>query len=158
MSARLIAAAAIVDDLASPTRLLAARRSYPTEMAGLWELPGGKVEPGESLSAAIHREIREELDVEVTLGAAHPGPLDAGPDVDGSSLPGAWPLVADLRMCVHLAQITQGAPTPQGAHDQLAWVPLIGAATAVDWLPADLPIIAALGEIADLQTADPPSR
>ncbi|MFW6203773.1 MAG: NUDIX domain-containing protein, partial [Actinomycetota bacterium] len=46
MSFTLVVAAAIVDDLEHPQRLLAARRSAPPAMAGLWEFPGGKVEPG----------------------------------------------------------------------------------------------------------------
>ena len=52
---RLVAAAAIIDG----TRLLAARRSSPPELAGRWELPGGKVEPGEDPREALARELRE---------------------------------------------------------------------------------------------------
>ena len=47
-----------------PGRLLAARRSAPPELAGRWELPGGKVEPGESPRQALVRELREELGIE----------------------------------------------------------------------------------------------
>jgi len=43
----LVVGAAIVDDLLRPTILLSARRTEPPELAGGWELPGGKVEPGE---------------------------------------------------------------------------------------------------------------
>ncbi|MDH6188818.1 8-oxo-dGTP pyrophosphatase MutT (NUDIX family) [Streptomyces sp. CZ24] len=39
-------------------RLLAARRSAPPELAGRWELPGGKIEPGEQPEAALVRELR----------------------------------------------------------------------------------------------------
>ena len=42
----LVVGAAIVDDLEHPTRLLAARRTEPSALAGGWELPGGKVDPG----------------------------------------------------------------------------------------------------------------
>ena len=41
----------------------------PPELAGLWELPGGKVAPGESDAAGLARELHEELGVEVTVGA-----------------------------------------------------------------------------------------
>src|SRR5690625_7316137 len=61
----LVAAAAIVDDLRRPQALLAARRSAPKSLTGRWEFPGGKVEDGESDEAALHREIREELGVDV---------------------------------------------------------------------------------------------
>ena len=64
----LVVAAAIVDSLTAPTRTLCARRSAPPELAGRWELPGGKVEPDESAEAALHRELDEELGVSVRLG------------------------------------------------------------------------------------------
>ncbi|MCF8607824.1 (deoxy)nucleoside triphosphate pyrophosphohydrolase [Gordonia sp. HY442] len=48
-------------------RLLLAQRAHPPELAGLWELPGGKVEPGETLEEALVRELCEELDVRVLV-------------------------------------------------------------------------------------------
>lgn len=51
-------------------RLLLAQRDYPAAVAGLWELPGGKVETGESPNQALVRELCEELDVVVSVGAA----------------------------------------------------------------------------------------
>jgi 8-oxo-dGTP diphosphatase len=50
-------------------RVLLTRRSPRMSMAGKWEFPGGKVEPGESDRAALAREIREELDAGVEVGA-----------------------------------------------------------------------------------------
>ena len=44
--------------------ILLARRAEGAHQGGLWEFPGGKVEPGESLQAALARELREELGIE----------------------------------------------------------------------------------------------
>jgi 8-oxo-dGTP diphosphatase len=45
-------------------KILLARRAEGAHQGGLWEFPGGKVEPGESLHAALTRELREELGIE----------------------------------------------------------------------------------------------
>lgn len=47
---------------------LVTRRQPGVHLAGLWEFPGGKVDPGETHAAALKRELREELDVEVEVG------------------------------------------------------------------------------------------
>ena len=72
----LVVAAAIVDHLDNPRELLAARRSVPPSLAGRWEFPGGKVEPGEAPLNALEREIDEELGVGLRLGAELVGPDD----------------------------------------------------------------------------------
>lgn len=129
----LVVAAAILDDLCAPRRLLAARRSSPPELAGSWELPGGKVEPDEDAAAALHREISEELGVDLQLGTTVEGPLA-----------GDWPINEQLRLRVWRAVLVTGAPIPLADHDELRWV---GPAEARElaWLPADVPIVAALG-------------
>jgi 8-oxo-dGTP diphosphatase len=58
----LVAAAALVD---RDNRVLIAQRPPGKSMAGLWEFPGGKVAPGETPEAALVRELREELGIEV---------------------------------------------------------------------------------------------
>ena len=135
-----IVGAALVDSLTKPTRLLAARRTAPPEFAGMWEFPGGKVEPGESCPEALHRELAEELGVQVRLGGEVPGPTPEG-----------WPLNGTAAMRVWLAQVTAGSPEPLEDHDELRWVDLAGAELfALGWIPADLPIVKALAAL------DPP--
>jgi len=54
-------------------RIFLQRRALDARwLPGLWELPGGKVEPGESAAEAVLREVREELGVQARLGAALP--------------------------------------------------------------------------------------
>ena len=129
---RVVVGAAVVD---AEGRLLAARRSAPPALAGRWELPGGKVEDGESDRAALVREIREELAVEVRLLRR------VGSD---------WPMPgggAVLR--VWLAEVVDGRPEPVADHDLLRWLEP-GAWLAPDWLDADRPVVARLvTELAD---------
>ena len=127
---REVVGAAIVDDLAHPTLLLAARRTEPPALAGGWEFPGGKVDPGETFEQALHREVREELGVEVELGELVPGPLPGG----------RWPLGESFSMTVWLARVTEGEPAPIEDHDQLRWLRR-DELHEIPWLPADLPIV-----------------
>lgn len=53
-------------------RVLLAQRPPGKHLAGMWEFPGGKLEPGESPATGLARELREELDVEVDLHNAAP--------------------------------------------------------------------------------------
>lgn len=132
---RLVVGAAIVDDLARPTTVLSGRRTEPPALAGGWELPGGKVEPGELPRDALRREIREELGVEIELGPMVEGPLA-----------GAWPLGDLYVMQVWLARITAGEPRPLEDHDQLRRLTKAGL-YGVGWLPADLPIMASVAAL-----------
>jgi 8-oxo-dGTP diphosphatase len=126
---RLVVAAAIVDDLDRPSRVLAARRTEPPALAGGWEFPGGKVEPGEEPVDALHRELAEELRVRVRLG----------PELAPADRAG-WPLTDDLRMRLWFAEVTAGTPTPTDSHDELRWL-RAGQLDDVGWLPADLAIV-----------------
>jgi 8-oxo-dGTP diphosphatase len=50
-------------------RYLVTRRQAGVHLSGLWEFPGGKCDRGESLTAGMSRELREELDIRATVGA-----------------------------------------------------------------------------------------
>jgi 8-oxo-dGTP diphosphatase len=65
----IVSAAALVD---SEGRVLIAQRPAHKSMGGLWEFPGGKVEPGETPEAALIRELKEELDVDAAADALQP--------------------------------------------------------------------------------------
>ncbi|MEM6667341.1 MAG: (deoxy)nucleoside triphosphate pyrophosphohydrolase [Pseudomonadota bacterium] len=65
----LVAACALVD---IDGRVLIAKRPEGKAMAGLWEFPGGKVEPGETPEAALIRELNEELSIDVTAACLAP--------------------------------------------------------------------------------------
>lgn len=131
---RLVVAAAVVDDLAAPRLLLAARRSRPVELAGRWEFPGGKVDPGETPVEGLHRELREELGVQVELGAELLGPDDGG-----------WNITDRHVMRLWLARIVAGEPEPLVEHDALRWLS-VGEWGSVDWLDGDVRIVEALSD------------
>jgi 8-oxo-dGTP diphosphatase len=135
MTRRLVVAAAIVDSLESPTRLLAARRSRPAQIAGRWEFPGGKTEPGEEPVGGLHRELSEELGVTVTLGDELPGPDDGG-----------WIITDRHVMRLWFAQLAAGEPAPLVEHDELRWLdePSLW---DVDWLDGDVRIVEAIAPL-----------
>lgn len=126
---RIVVGAAIVHN----GRLLAQQRSYPERDAGRWELPGGRVEPGESEADAVVRECAEELGVAVVPGAR------VGTDV---------PLGDDLSLRLHRAVLAQdpagGGSGPRAVeHRAVRWVGA-GELADLDWLEADRLLVPAL--------------
>ncbi|PZG16975.1 (deoxy)nucleoside triphosphate pyrophosphohydrolase [Nonomuraea aridisoli] len=121
MSAVVVVAAVIVD---SGGRVLAAQRAEPAALAGGWEFPGGKVDPGEGEEAALVRECREELGVEIAVGER------VGDD---------WPLADGYVMRVWLCTLASGTPQAR-EHLALRWLGP-GEYYSVDWLGADLPVM-----------------
>jgi 8-oxo-dGTP diphosphatase len=111
-----VVAGALISDGA----LLVAQRDRPPELAGLWELPGGKVANGESDAAALARELREELGVEVAVGPR------IGHDVALSDA---------MTLRAYLVTRTGGTIEPRD-HRALNWV-TADALADVDWVPAD---------------------
>jgi 8-oxo-dGTP diphosphatase len=124
-SRRVIVAAVIV----TGGRVLACERSAPPEVAGRWEFPGGKVEPGETDAEALARECREELGVRVAVGDR------VGPDVP----------LAHGRAVLRVFAVTllDGDEPRALEHTSMRW---LGAdeLDSVAWLPADKPIVAEL--------------
>ena len=72
----IVVAAVIKDD----DRFLVTRRQPGVHLAGMWEFPGGKIDPDETHEVALRRELREELDVEVQVGECVHRTLHAYPE------------------------------------------------------------------------------
>ncbi|TDD16387.1 (deoxy)nucleoside triphosphate pyrophosphohydrolase [Nonomuraea diastatica] len=121
MSTVVVVAAVIV---APGGRVLAAQRAEPAALAGGWEFPGGKVDPGENERVALVRECREELGVEIAVG---------------ERVGGDWPLSPGYVMRVWLCSLISGVPEAK-EHLALRWLGP-GDYYDVDWLGADLPIM-----------------
>jgi 8-oxo-dGTP diphosphatase len=105
-------------------RVLASRRTEPPHLAGLWEFPGGKVDPGEDDVQALHRELREELQVDVELGPR------LGPEL---------PIGQTAVLRVYTARLVRGEPALVD-HDEHRW---LSADELLDvaWIPVDLPLV-----------------
>jgi 8-oxo-dGTP diphosphatase len=120
----LVVGAAIVRD----GRLLACRRTSPPEAAGRWELPGGKVEPGETATDALIREVEEELGCTVAVDRW---------------LEGATPIGSTHVLQVAVCVVAVGSPRPGADHDELRWL-AHGELDGVDWLEPDRPFLRAI--------------
>jgi 8-oxo-dGTP diphosphatase len=116
MSTQIVVAGALIADGA----LLVAQRARPPELAGLWELPGGKVGPGESEADALARELREELGVDVTVGARIGVDVALGPA---------------MTLRAYLVSQTGGTLHPHD-HRALRWV-RSDELSGLAWVPAD---------------------
>lgn len=103
----LVAAVALID---SDGRVLLADRPEGKEMAGLWEFPGGKVDPGETPEAALIRELREELGIETKESCLAPFTF-------ASHAYEKFHLLMPLYLC----RKWEGAPHPHEGQ-RLAWV------------------------------------
>lgn len=111
-------------------KFLGCRRAAGKSLAGMWEFPGGKVEPGESDAEALVREIEEELSVPVSV---HDFVAESIRDVG--------------RMSIHLLgyRCTLQGPAPSAStdHDLLLWFTR-DEIIQENWAPADSPLLSAL--------------
>jgi 8-oxo-dGTP diphosphatase len=112
---QVVVAGAIVVD----SKLLIAQRVRPAELAGRWELPGGKVAAGETEPEALARELAEELGVDVVVG----------PQL------GDVELSETMTLRAYAASLVSGEPQPHD-HAALRWVSA-NELHDVDWVPAD---------------------
>ena len=116
-----VGAVIIQDDL-----VLCAQRGEQGSLPGLWEFPGGKVEPGESPAAALEREIAEELDCTIQVGdlittTAH--------DYEFGT----------VHLTTFYCRLVSGVPTTS-EHAAIRWLRPTDLAT-IEWAPADVPAV-----------------
>jgi 8-oxo-dGTP diphosphatase len=125
-------------------RVLAARRTSPEALAGGWELPGGKVEPGEDPDRAVVREVAEELGCAIGV-TGH--------------LSGESPIRDGYVLRVALAALTEGEPVPREAeHDAVRWLDP-EELHVVAWLGPDLPFLDELRKVlVDARSEREPAR
>jgi 8-oxo-dGTP diphosphatase len=107
-------------------RLLISQRLADDTLGGYWEFPGGKVDPGEELKAALRRELREELGVETEIGAELQSIVHAYPD-------------RDVRLYFFAARIVSGEPRKLEVAD-LRWV-TVDELMNYQFPEADLPLL-----------------
>lgn len=124
----LVVAAALVD---AQSRIFVQQRPAHKNMGGLWEFPGGKIEPGETPEAALVRELREELSIETQTACLAPATFATG-------LIGDRPLLLLLYVCRKWTGMVQ----PTEAADS-RWLRSHELFT-LDMPPADQPLVAML--------------
>lgn len=124
MSTPLLVVGAVITD---KERILAARRRPELRAGGLWEFPGGKVEPGESPQQALARELSEELGVRAQVG----GFIGRGVQDLGER---------ELHLDCYWVRLLGDAPRTSTDHDLLRWC-TPAELTELTWAAPDRPIV-----------------
>jgi 8-oxo-dGTP diphosphatase len=104
-------------------KILIAKRNAHDRLANMWEFPGGKVEPGESPEVCLKREIREELQIDITVG-------DLFGEIFHNNEHGSIRLIAYWATC-------DGFGITPVVHDAYAWVAL-DELDNYEFVPADM--------------------
>jgi 8-oxo-dGTP diphosphatase len=133
-----VAAAVIFRLDGNYVQILSAKRAAGEFLEHQWEFPGGKFEPGESAEEALHRELLEELGIE----------LEVESQLLAESADGGWEMGNGYVLYPFLAQIAKGQQIVLGPqHSEIKWLELADA-ESVDWVKADLaPLRAAVARL-----------
>jgi 8-oxo-dGTP diphosphatase len=122
---QIVVAGAIIAE----SKVLIAQRLRPPELAGRWELPGGKVAGGETDADALARELAEELGIDIAVGP-HLGDVQ---------------LNETTTLRAYAATLIRGEPHPHD-HAALRWL-TAAQLNEVDWVPADRGFLPALNRL-----------
>lgn len=106
--------------------VLCARRGDRGSLGGMWEFPGGKIEPGETARAALEREIREELQCHIKVG-------------DEVTTTRHHYDFGTVQLTTFHCRLVDGAPQ-RTEHAEIRWVSPTELPT-LDWAPADIPAV-----------------
>ncbi len=118
----LVTAGVVIQD----GHVLVARRKAGSHLAGLWEFPGGKLEPGESPEECLARELREELGVSVRVGRVLETVYHRYPE-------------KNVLLLFYACELTDGEPQALDVAD-VAWVRR-AELSDLDWVPADVAFV-----------------
>jgi 8-oxo-dGTP diphosphatase len=121
-------------------RILLARRAAHKSAAGMWEFPGGKVDPGESPSEALAREIHEELGLQIKVNRT----FDVSDTVLGEAI---------IRLETMVCEVDGEFDGVSSDHDAFMWAE-VSDLDSLDWPKPDLPAVfklRALGRLSELE-------
>ena len=115
-------------------KILIAQRKKTMKQGGLWEFPGGKIEPNETAIECICREFMEELGMVVYVGDYL------------EEMTYTYPDIGDFHFDVYWATCDSPNPRKMEAHEQIAWVDIDGLDNYT-FCPADIPLVEKLKNI-----------
>ena len=126
-----VSAVALIDP---DGRILLAQRPEGKSMAGMWEFPGGKVEPGETPEHTLIRELKEELGIEIKQACLAPGTF-----VSHS--------YDEFHLIMYLFLCRRWEGTPQGLEGQALTWKRVSEMRDMPMPPADVPLVAMLADL-----------